>query len=148
MFLKTITLLCLVSLSFAHTRFRRQSPFYGSFTPGNPGTTATFGAKGTIFRDNGHSINGNGQISKTFQPNGPVGYGGGVGYQGPKAGISTNVNHLQRLGTDVGVNANANVWKSHNGRTTVQATGGYNQHLGGPSGNMKPNFNAGVIVGF
>lgn len=124
-------------------RVRRQI-LYGGLTPANPGATATVGAKGRVFNDNGYSINAHGQVSKTFKPIGPTSLGGGLDYQGPKAGVSGNVNHVRHFGTDVGVSGNANIWKSRNGHTKIEATGGFNRHYGGPSGNSRPNFNVGA----
>lgn len=172
MFLKTVALFCMVSSSLARSyheiaesksiqlgeplyeqvsilkplRVRRQ--IYGNLTPAYPGATATLGAKGNVLNNNGHSIVTNGQVSKTFQPTGPTGFGGGVNYQGPKAGVSGNVNHVPHFGTDVGVTGNANVWKSRNGNTRVGATGGFNQHYGGPNGQSRPNFNVGANLRF
>lgn len=162
MFLKVVAVLCLASFSFAQNyyeisepeliqrvsiikplRIRRQT-IYGGLTPANPGATATIGAQGNVFNNNGHSINAHGQVSKTFKPIGPTSLGGGFDYQGPRAGVSGNVNHIRHFGTDVGVSGNANVWKSRNGHTKIDATGGFNRHYGGPSGHGQPNFNVGA----
>lgn len=165
MFLKSFVLFCLVSMSCAQyysedensefvqneqplyehlslirpLRVRRQ--IYGSLTPGNPGATATIGARGNVFNNNGHSVQANGEISKNFKPIGPTSVGGGVNYQGPRAGVSGNVNHVHHFGTDVGVSGNANIWRSPNGRTSLDANAGYNRHFGGPTGTGRPNYN-------
>lgn len=57
-----------------------------------------------------------GQVGLQFKPTGPASLGGGRDYQGPRAGISGNVNHARHFCNDVGVNGNANLWKSHDGR--------------------------------
>lgn len=166
MFIKSFVLFCLVSMSFAQYYYEAENPefeqndelfhehlpvirplrvrrqtVYGGLTPGNPGARATIGAQGNIFNNNGHSVHANGEISKNFKPSGPTGVGGGVNYQGPRAGVSGNVNHVHRFGTDVGVSGNANVWKSQNGRSSLDANAGYNRHFGGPGGTGRPNYN-------
>lgn len=169
MFQKSFVLFSLLSLSFAQynyeaenlefaqdedplyehltiirpIRVRRQT-VYGGLTPANPGAKATIGAQGNIFNNNGHSVHANGEISKTFKPIGPTSIGGGVNYQGPRAGVSGNVNHVHRFGTDVGVSGNTNIWRSPNGRTSVDANAGYNRHFGGPGGTGRPNYNGNI----
>lgn len=166
MLLKAFVLFCLVALNCAQYHFEAENlefvqneepsnkvvseirPFrvrrqiiFGGLTPGRPGTTATVGAQGNLFNNNGHSLHAQGQVSKTFKPIGPTSVGGALNYQGPNAGVSGNVNHVHRFGTDVGVTGNANVWKSPNGRSSLDATAGVNRHFGGPFGNGKPNYN-------
>lgn len=124
-------------------RLRRQTVF-GGVTPGNPGSTATIGASGTIFNQNGHRVDGHGQVSRTFNPTGPTSIGGGLNYQGPRGGASVNADHTRHLGTDVGVTGNANLWRSPNGRSNLDGTANYNRHFGGPFGNSRPNYGAGL----
>lgn len=169
MYLKTVTLFCLVALSCAQNfyelaepvvaqyeeplyepmeiirpiRIRRQ--IFGGFSPSDHGTTATVGAKGNIFNNNGHSLDAQGQVSKQFKPTGPTSFGAGLDYQGPRGGVSGNANHVRHFGTDVGVTGNANLWRSNNGRATVDATAGYNRHFGGPSGTGRPDYNVGSV---
>lgn len=123
-------------------RVRRQ--IYGGITPGNPGKTVTLGAQGNIYNNNGHSVDGHAQVSRTFQPAEPTSIGGGLDYKGPRAGASVNVDHVHRFGTNVGAQGNMNVWRSNNGRSTLDANAGYNQHFGGPFGNSRPNYNVGA----
>lgn len=125
------------------SRVRRQTVF-GGITPGNPGVTATVGAQGNIYNKNGHSVDAFGQVSKTYRPVGPTSVGGGIDYQGPRGGVLANANHVQHYGTDVGVNGNANIWRSQNGRSSLDANAGYNRHYGGPFGTGRPNYNVGA----
>lgn len=164
MFLKSMVVFCLVSLCYAQYniksvdpenslyktlvatkphRIRRQTVF-GNVSPGNPGATATIGANGNVFNKNGHTIDAQVQVSKNFKPNGPTMVGGGIDYQGPRAGVSVNVNHVHRFGTDVGVSGNANIWKSNDRRSSLDANAGYNRHFGGPSGTGRPNYNGNI----
>ncbi|EDW02709.1 diptericin-D [Drosophila grimshawi] len=53
-----------------------------------------------------------------------------------------------RQGFDLSVNGRAPVWQSPNGRHSVDATGQYSQHLGGPYGNSRPNWGAGAMYTF
>lgn len=124
-------------------RVRRQTVF-GGVTPGNAGTTATIGASGTLFNQNGHRVDGHGQVSRTFNPTGPTSVGGGLDYQGPRGGASISADHTRHFGTDVGVSGNANLWRSNNGRSNLDATANYNRHFGGPYGTGAPNYGAGL----
>lgn len=172
MFIQTIAVFCLATLSCARVienyqvpqefnteylqypvdyqsiedvapiRVRRQ--IYGSVTPGNPGATATIGARGNIFKQNGHSVDAHAQVSRTYKPAGPTSIGGGIDYQGPRGGLSASANNVRHLGTDVNVGGNANVWQSRDGRSSVDVNGGYNRHYGGPGGTGKGNYNAGA----
>uniref|UniRef100_A0A1I8PF92 Attacin C-terminal domain-containing protein n=1 Tax=Stomoxys calcitrans TaxID=35570 RepID=A0A1I8PF92_STOCA len=47
-------------------------------------------------------------------------------------------------GYNVNVDVRKNVWESQNGRHSIDATGGYSQHLGGPYGNSRPDFRGGA----
>ncbi|XP_030558299.1 diptericin-D [Drosophila novamexicana] len=53
-----------------------------------------------------------------------------------------------RQGFDLSVNGRAPVWQSPNGRHSLDATGQYSQHLGGPYGNSRPNWGAGAQYTF
>lgn len=71
---------------------------------------------------------------------GPTQYGGGIDYQGDRFKGAVDVNHIRGLGTDVTASAGANLWKSRDGNTRLDATGQYGQHFGGPFGKSKPNY--------
>ncbi|XP_065363370.1 diptericin-D-like [Calliphora vicina] len=47
-------------------------------------------------------------------------------------------------GFDVSLDARQNVWQSDNKRHSVDVTGGYSQHLGGPYGNSRPEYRGGA----
>ncbi|EDW08800.1 uncharacterized protein LOC6578968 [Drosophila mojavensis] len=53
-----------------------------------------------------------------------------------------------RQGFDLSINGRAPVWQSPNGRHSLDATGQYSQHLGGPYGNSRPNWGAGAMYTF
>lgn len=170
MFSKAIVILSFVSLSLAQNYFEavepqvvqyiepiyeqvpigrafrvRRQTIFGDVRRGDAGGThATIGAQGNILNRNGHSVNAHGQVDKNFHPNSATGVGGGFNYQGPRAGLSGNVNHAHRFGTDVGVSGNANVWRSPNGRSSVDANAEYNRHFGGQFGTGRPNYNVGA----
>lgn len=126
-----------------HLRIRRQTVF-GGVTPGNPGQTATLGTSGTLYNQNGHRLDGHAQVSRTFNPTGPTSVGAGLDYQGPRAGASLNANHINHFGTDVGVTGNANIWRSPNKQSSLDANANYNRHFGGPFGTSKPNYGVGA----
>ncbi|XP_017033192.1 diptericin A [Drosophila kikkawai] len=50
-----------------------------------------------------------------------------------------------KQGFDLNLNAQAPVWQSNNGRHSLDATGQYGQHLGGPYGNSRPQWGAGGV---
>lgn len=117
---------------------------FGGVTPGNPGATATLGASGNVFNQNGHRLDAHGQISRDYKPTGPTSIGGGLDYQGPRGGASVNANHMRHLGTDVGVTGNANIWRSPDRRTSLDGNASYNRHFGGPFGTGRPNYGVGA----
>lgn len=124
---------------------REKRQVYGGVTNGQPGgIQGTLGAGGTLYNNNGHRVDGHGQVSKNWGPKGPTTLGGGLDYTGPRGGASINAQHQHRLGTSVGAEGRYNVYSSPNGRTTVDAHGGYGRHFGGPFGNSKPDYNVGV----
>lgn len=50
----------------------------------------------------------------------------------------------RKQGLDLSVDVKKNIWNSANGRHSVDATGGYSQHLGGQYGSSRPNYRAGA----
>lgn len=128
---------------YMHQRYRRQ--LTGGVQAGsNGGVHGSLGAAGNLYNNNGHRVDGHGDISKNWGPKGPTTIGGGLDYQGPRGGASVNANHAHRFGTDVGASGNANLWKSNNGNSRLDGTANYNQHFGGPTGRSRPNFGAGL----
>lgn len=128
-----------------HYRVRRQT-VYADLTPGNPGATATLGASRTLFEQNGHRVDGQAQVSRNYRPNGPTSVSGGLNYQGPRGDASITANHVNRGGTDVGVTGNANLWRSQDGRSSLDANANYNKHFGGQSGNGRSNYGVGAVL--
>lgn len=53
-----------------------------------------------------------------------------------------------KSGTNLHIQGQTQLWQSENQRHQLFGRGGYGQHLGGPSGNSKPNFNAGLTYQF
>ncbi|XP_073830135.1 diptericin-D-like [Musca autumnalis] len=51
-------------------------------------------------------------------------------------------------GFNVNADVRKNVWESQNGRHSIDVTGGYSQHLGGPYGNSRPDFRGGGVYTF
>lgn len=70
--------------------------------------------------------------------------GGGFDFKAPKYEINFNADHNKGQGTDISVKGQANLWTSKNGKTKIDGTGSFNQHLGGPGGNGKPQFGGGI----
>lgn len=71
---------------------------------------------------------------------GPTQYGGGIDYQGDRFKEGVDVYHVRGFGTDVNAQAGANLWKSRDGNTRLDATANYGKHFGGPYGNSKANY--------
>ncbi|GAB0098569.1 Attacin_C domain-containing protein [Sergentomyia squamirostris] len=134
----------LVPLPLVKHRVRRQTVF-GGITPGNPGGVAgTIGARGTLFNNNGHNVDGHASVSRNWHPNGPTSIGGGLDYTGPRGSASIAAQHQHRFGTALEATGRANLYKSPNGKTTLDAHGTYQRHFGGPFGTSKPNYNVGL----
>ena len=51
----------------------------------------------------------------------------------------------RKNGFDVSLDARQKVWESQNKRHSVDVTGGYSQHLGGPYGSSRPQHRVGGI---
>lgn len=117
---------------------------FGSLSQSPQGTSGMVGLKGNVFNENGHSLDVNTRIGQTFAPKGPTSIGGGIDYQGPRVGAGLDVNHINNYGTNVGVHGNANVWRSNNGRSSLDANANYNRQFGGPFGAGRPNYGAGL----
>lgn len=49
-----------------------------------------------------------------------------------------------RQGTDVSAQVQRNLWRSNNGRSTLDGNAHVQQHFGGPAGRQRPNYGAGV----
>lgn len=120
-----------------YLRVRRQSIF-GQVDPNQ----VTLGGSGTIYNEDGHSIDASGRVSRTF-PDGSTIIGGGLEYDGPRAGAYLNVGHGGDMGTSLGVGADANLWRSDNGRSTLDANANYNQNFGGAYGGQH-NYGGGL----
>lgn len=118
---------------------------FGGVSPNNQGgVRGTIGASGTLLNQNGHRLNGHGQLSRNWRPNGPTEVGGGLNYQGPRGGASLDANHARHMGTDINTQGNVNLWKSHNGRSQLDGTANYNQHYDGPGGRRPPSYGGGI----
>ncbi|XP_059622751.1 attacin-B-like [Phlebotomus argentipes] len=125
-------------------RVRRQTIF-GGVTPGSAGgVQGTIGARGTLYENGGHRVDGHGSVSRQWHPTGPTTLGAGVDYTGPRGSASVNAQHQHRFGTSLGIEGKANLYRSPNGMTSLDATGGYQRHFGGPFGTSKPNYNVGL----
>ena len=133
-----------IPLQIASHRQRRQV-VTGGITPGQPGgVQGNLGVAGTLYEKNGHRLDGHGEVSRNWKPNGPTTVGGGLDYTGPRGSASVNALHQRHLGTSVSAEGRANLYTSPNGRSTLDATGGYQRHFGGPWGTSRPNYNVGL----
>lgn len=99
------------------------------------------GAKGNLLNENGHRLDGTAQVGRNFNPGGPVNYGGGLNYAGPKAGGSVDVNHARHQGTNVNAAANVNLFESRNHRTRLDGQANYQQNFGPRT---RPDFGGGL----
>lgn len=125
-------------------RVKRQEVF-GGVNRGPGGSTAgNLGVAGNLYNNNGHRLDGHGSVSKTWGPKTPTTLGGGLDYTGPRGGASVAADHNRVMGTNLNIGAHRNLYTSPNGRTTVDAHGGYQRSYGGMYGTSRPNYNVGV----
>lgn len=125
-------------------RVKRQEVFGGVNRGPGGGASGTLGVAGNVFNNNGHRVDAHGQVSRNWKPTGPTTVGGGLDYSGPRGGASVTADHNRRMGTNLDINAHRNLYTSPNGRTTVDAHGGYQRSYGGDFGASRPNYNVGV----
>ncbi|XP_045460538.1 attacin-B-like [Harmonia axyridis] len=125
-------------------RQRRQTSVDINKNPG--GTQVTLGHKGTIFENDKHLVSGGGFVSKQFRPTGPTTLGGGLGYEHKPSGSGINLgaSNTRGFGTDFSATGNANLWRSNNGNTRLDAYANYGRHYGGPWGTGRPNYGGGL----
>ncbi|XP_045460543.1 attacin-B-like [Harmonia axyridis] len=125
-------------------RQRRQTSVDIKKNPG--GTQVTLGHKGTIFENDKHLVSGGGFVSKQFKPTGPTTLGGGLGYEHKPSGSGINLgaSNTRGFGTDFSATGNANLWRSNDGNTRVDAYANYDRHYGGPWGTGRPNYGGGL----
>ncbi|XP_055839499.1 diptericin-D-like [Episyrphus balteatus] len=57
----------------------------------------------------------------------------------------TSVGGSRGQGYDVNVNSKFPLWTSQSGRNTLDGTAQFQQHMGGPWGNSRPNYGGGLI---
>ena len=62
--------------------------------------------------------------------------------------ITGEINGSRKNGFDVDLNVQQKVWESENKRHSIDITGGYSQHLGGPDGNGEAGYNVGAIYNY
>lgn len=61
--------------------------------------------------------------------------------QNNQIGVSVD---RSRQGTNLAAEAQARLWESRNGRSSLDGQANYNQHFGGPAGRQRPNYGAGL----
>lgn len=61
-----------------------------------------------------------------------------------RGSVSVGAGHIHKQGTDFNVDAQANLWRSQNGRSSLDANANYNRHYGGSGGTGRPNYGAGL----
>ncbi|XP_073830134.1 diptericin-A-like [Musca autumnalis] len=59
--------------------------------------------------------------------------------------VHVNGGGSRKDGFNVNADVRKNVWESQNGKHSVDLTGGYSQHLGGPYGNSRPDYRGGGV---
>lgn len=80
----------------------------------------TLRVDGNLLRNGDHSLDAHGQISRALGPNG-YRVGGGLDYTGPKTSTSLNVNQIPGIGTNVDATLNANILRSEDRRSSLDA---------------------------
>nr|WOJ43253.1 attacin 3 [Lasioderma serricorne] len=127
------------------TRVRRQLDISG----GKSGTRITAGHGGTLYQNDRHQVDGSAFASQNFRhfkPDGPLTTGGRVDYLHKPSGSSASVgaSNTRGFGTDLSAQGNLNLYRSQNGRTTLDANARYDRHFGGPFGTGRPNYGGGL----
>nr|QYL02208.1 attacin 2 [Lasioderma serricorne] len=113
------------------------------------GTRVTAGHGGTIFKNDRHQLDGSAYASqnfKHFKPAGPLTTGGELQYQHLPSGSSASLGatNTRGYGTDLSAQGNLNLYRSQDGRTTLDAYGNYDRHYRGPWGTGRPNYGGGL----
>lgn len=77
-------------------------------------------------------------------PRGQEQFGGGANFKNNDFNAGLNAEHNRGFGTDLKAQANGNIWKSDSDRTSVQGSGNFQQHFGGPQGRQQPSYGGSV----
>nr|CAD7587587.1 unnamed protein product [Timema genevievae] len=132
-----------------HSRVRRQSggglTVDATRTQGG-GTLMSAQGSGTVWRsaDRQSQVDLNGHVSRVYGGpggNSPPTYGGGASYNhNGRGGVGVDVSRTPGYGTQLSAQAQANLWRSRNGMSSLDATGSYSRNFGGPYGTGRPNY--------
>lgn len=108
------------------------------------GTSVSAQAQGTPWSSGPHSVDGNAHWSRVF--GGRTGtshpsYGGGLTYtRSNRASVGVDVSRQRPFGTQVSAQAQGTLWRSNNGRSTIDANAGWSRSYGGAWGTSRPNY--------
>lgn len=109
------------------------------------GTRGTLGATSNLFKDDaGRRLDANAQVAKTFRPNSPVQYNGGLNYAAPRGGASFDVGHARGMGTNLNVEGRGLLYQSRDRMSRLDGNVNYNQQFGGGQPRSRPDFGAGL----
>lgn len=129
-----------------HHRQKRQNndAFANLERTSDGGTRGTVGATSMLFKDSaGRHLDASAQVAKTFRPNNPVEYNGGLNYVAPRGGASVDVGHARGFGTNLNVEGRGLLYQSRDRLSRLDGNVNYNQQFGGGQ-HARPNFGGGL----
>nr|WCZ69497.1 attacin-like 1 c-1315 [Carausius morosus] len=112
-----------------------------------PGGGARVGVQGNtnVWQGQDSRVDANGHYARTFGgAGGPPTYGGGLSYQQPRGGASVDVSRTPGFGTQVSAQGNANLWRSNDRMSSLDANARWSRNYGSPWGTSRPDYGAGL----
>ncbi|KAJ8896106.1 hypothetical protein PR048_001448 [Dryococelus australis] len=117
----------------------------GAELPSSGGTRVSAQGSRTVWQGQDSRVDANAHWARTFGgAGGPPTYGGGLNYQHPRGGAAVDVSRTPGFGTQVGAQGAANLWRSQDGRSSLDANARWSRNYGGPWGTSRPNYGAGL----
>jgi hypothetical protein len=126
------------------TRVRRQATVDVNRNTQTGSTSVSVQGQGKLWERGPHRVDGNAHYSRDFggrQGTMHPSYGGGLAYShsnGASAGV--DISRQRPFGTQVSAQAQGTLWRSNNGRTSVDANANWSRTYGGRFGTSRPNY--------
>lgn len=127
-----------------NSRVRRQATVDITHSTHTGGTSVSAQMRGNLWKNGPHRVDGHAHWSRVYGGHHGTGhplYGGGLTYShSNRAGLGVDVSRQRPFGTQVSANAKGVLWRSSNGRSSVDATGGWSKSFGGAFGTSRSNY--------
>lgn len=126
------------------SRVRRQATVDVTRNTRTGSTSVSLQGQGNLWARGPHRVDGNAHYSRVFggrQGTMHPTYGGGLTYSnsnGASAGV--DISRQRPFGTQVSVQAQRALWRSNDGRTSVDANANWSRNYGGAFGTSRPNY--------